>query len=386
MIALGGMLLLTSATPGVDSRPLWGQLEPGPFEVGFRTEARRADRRDRILDSTRSLRLDIWYPAVPSGRSPLSFGDYVRAELGPAIEEDSLRAWLGTAVTGDPAGLSEETSREILASPLRARRDVEQASGRYPLVLWTPRHETTPSQAVLSEYLASRGYMVVAVRREGSRLPYPWEMDSDQQRRATLQLHVADMLEVLRVLRENESIASDHIGVLTWSYAAEMALSFQLSRPEVEMVIGLSADPFAEPGVYRTGLAAELASAPFPASYVVMTESETPDGETRQAPRVLQELAAESYFVRFRGLSHGNFNVLEGMIPGVYGLTNIQPWSTGGNAARRGYETIAQYVAGFLDHGLRRMPAGVTPPWKREEAGGPVATTRFPPARSRTLR
>lgn len=296
--------------------------------MGFRTDLEKQTDRPTASDSTPAIRLDIWYPAELNEEPPMRFGDYVRHELGAATGEDSLKAWLAAAVTGDPAGLSLAVSGAI-SSPMRARLNAPRALGRHHLLLWAPRHETTPAQSVLSEYLASHGYVVVASRREGARLPYPWEMKTDDERHATIREHMSDMRRVVRALRVDTAIAFDRLGVLTWSYAAEMASLLQMETPEVAMVVGLSSDPFAEPGVYRTGVAAEIPSTAVPATYVVMTESTGPDGVKRQAPRLLRQLRAESYFVRFHGLSHGNFNVLEGMIPGVFGIADVQPWSRG---------------------------------------------------------
>jgi dienelactone hydrolase len=60
--------------------------------------------------------------------------------------------------------------------------------------------------------------------------------------------------------------------------------------------------------------------------------------------------------VTFPTLAHGNFNVLEGLLPELAGVTAVQPWSEGGPAARGGYQTIAQSVVALLDKVLQGAP------------------------------
>lgn len=40
---------------------------------------------------------------------------------------------------------------------------------------------------------------------------------------------------------------------------------------------------------------------------------------------------------------------MEGMLPGVLGLSKVQPWSKGGTEAQLGYETICAIILSYLN-------------------------------------
>jgi len=308
----------------------------------------------------------------------MRFREYVMHELGPTTSEEAARSWLGISVSGDGEKLSTGLADSILGAPMAAALDAPEVDGLFPLVVWAQRHETTSAQSVLSEYLASHGYRVVVARFNGARLAYPWELRTDDERRQTFAAHLSHLDVAVRSIQA--SAGATPVAVLTWSYAAEMAAALQSTHDNVTMVIGLSSNPLAEAGVYHAeGVLSRIPVEELSANYVVMTEAVGADGTARTAPAVLAQLPAWSAFVRFNGLSHGNFNVLEGMIPGVYGIQEVQPWSRGGPVARSGYEAIARYVLGFLDFGVGLGPAQPERewPWESEVSGGLVETTLY---------
>lgn len=92
------------ATAG-DGSPLWGQLEPGPYAVGFRQIERSDHSRLHRLpvdmtgtavagERSRPLRISVWYPAEPGAGAPLTLGDYItllgaEGHLGPVTAADA---------------------------------------------------------------------------------------------------------------------------------------------------------------------------------------------------------------------------------------------------------------------------------------------------------
>ncbi len=197
---------------------------------------------------------------------------------------------------------------------------------------------------------------------------------------ATFDTHLAHMDTTIEVLSRHPSSDANRVVLLTWSYGAEVAARVQMDGEGVRMVVGLSSNPLAAAGVYNPdGVLTGLDVTRISANYVVMTEAVAPDGTEREPPSVMSELPAWSAFVRFDELSHGNFNVLEGMIPGLLGITEVQPWSRGGSVAKGGYETVARYVLAFLKYGLEEGNSGPDGlrPWETEAADGPVHTTWY---------
>lgn len=378
MVSVALLLGGCGAEP-VERSPLWGSLEPGDFGVGFRATTHLDDSRTSENGRARGIEAHVWYPAVDGRAGALRFRDYVHhATRIEADDRDALRGWLAVAVTGSATGVAHDTLDLILDALMYARADAAAARGAHPLVLWTVRHETTVAQSVLSEYLASHGYVVAAVRHAGEPLPFPWAMDSTEEKLRTFETHLEDLSAGLKSLLAEPGVDESRIGVLTWSYAAELAPRIQRIHDSVRIVMGLSSNPLATYGLYLGPLAASfLVPEDLSASYVVMTERISGNGQERRPPPILDELASESFFVSFRDLAHGSFNVVEGMIPGVFGISTVQPWSKGGDVARLGYETIARYARAFLDRALRPEAALEPPPWENESPGAFATTTRY---------
>ena len=133
--------------------------------------------REATGETARPMQLAIWYPARPgAGATPLSFGEYVdvamsifgaagalpdggggaRSPLGFLESEGPLRPYF-------PSGVPDSAVRRIRATPTAAVRDAPAASGGgFPVVLsltLSPAME----HSVRFEYLASHGYVVVAM-------------------------------------------------------------------------------------------------------------------------------------------------------------------------------------------------------------------------------
>lgn len=157
-----------ASRPGVE---MWGNLPPGPFDVGFH--------RVRSEHGGRTLLVDTWYPARAS-TNPMRFQDYLElatdlrgAAPGFPSAAGSVAATLSTAISGDPSAVAPAMVQRVLRTGMAATREAAPAAGRFPLVLWTPRYGTTAAQAVLSEYLAARGFIVAFARPESEgKLPF----------------------------------------------------------------------------------------------------------------------------------------------------------------------------------------------------------------------
>ncbi len=147
-----GLIWLTMTVLAIGCTPhsesfLWGSLRPGRYAVGFRSEV------------SGGVRIDVWYPALQDGKPSMSFGDYVTHELGLDSRSTEAHDWLATSISGSGSGVQTEALDSVLGSGMTARLDAPELEGPFPLVIWSPRLETTPAQSVLAEYLASHGYL-----------------------------------------------------------------------------------------------------------------------------------------------------------------------------------------------------------------------------------
>lgn len=384
--ALVFLILIGCQEPPATS-PLWGHLEPGPYDVGLRQltfiESTRDDSQLDAQAERRPIEVVLWYPAMHNKeQSRLQFQDYVH--LLPQFREtrqpDARYQWLSTGISGDANAVGRDTLDLILNAAMHASQSASPVSGEFPLVLWTMRHETLVAQSVLCEYVASHGYVVAAARYAGPALPMPWALETEEEKHATFATHLQDLTFALESLEQEPMIDASRVSVLTWSYAAEQAPRIQMDHANVKLVIGLSSNPLSPAGLYQgTQAATHLDADRLDVPYIIMTERLGFNGQERTPPAILTELPAESYFVRFDELSHGNFNTLEGMLPGVWEINTVQPWSRGGDVAQLGYETISRYVLTFLNHYLKAeaVPGDVERAWEAELPPGFVTVTRY---------
>ena len=221
---------------------LWGHLHSGPHAVGFRVEQ----------GNDQHGELHIWYPAVDGSSQKLTLSDYLRlshdlegAEPGFEHDDAALRKTLSTAVTGAASTLDDKLCNELLALPSAATRDATPSSGKFPLVFWTHRYATTAAQSVLSEYLASFGFVVVnAPESSAPAMPYELTTPADKTREfARLQTRLQ---QALAYSRRMPNVQPGEVAVLAWSYAGESAFALQQSEPNVRLVIGLSTNVLAQ--------------------------------------------------------------------------------------------------------------------------------------------
>jgi hypothetical protein len=218
-------------------------------------------------------------------------------------------------------------------------------------VLWTPRYATTVAQSVLSEYLASRGFVIAFVRPErGGRLPF--ELPSPGDRRAELDARVADMRAALDQLSQQANVDPARIGVIAWSYTGEMAVRLQQEEPRIVFVAGMSTNLLKD-WVYDPAALRNLEGSALTAAYAVFAEAPTP---TRAAGVSSGGVAA--YTLEFPGLAHGSFNTLEGFMPSRFGIPTALKWAHSGPAGVEGYEATAVLLTRLVRHHLERAPRG----------------------------
>jgi dienelactone hydrolase len=332
---------------GATAPSLWGSLDVGSYAVGFRSDSVRPA-------SGGAIRIDTWYPARAAAPRPLRFGDYLRlsddirgATQGFPSSPGSLGATLAATMTGDSAGLAAEVIDQILAAEMAAGRSTPEAPGRFPLVLWTPRYATTVAQSVLSEYLASHGFVVAFARPLANEGRLPFELPTRDAKLVEQEKRVRDMRVALTALEVRPNVDASSIGVIAWSYTGDMASRFQQGEPRVALVAGLSTGLLGDL-VYPDTAALSAERPLINAVFAVLTQRGT---EPTRRPRELGRARA-AYFIEFPGVAHGSFNALEGFIPSLRRIERVQPWSQSSMAGARSYEATAVILKRLLRHHL----------------------------------
>ncbi|MEO8191693.1 MAG: hypothetical protein ABI682_15275 [Acidobacteriota bacterium] len=229
--------------------PLWGDLEPGPHAVGFRQLerydysrvhrlARDLDGRPRAGERARPIRVSIWYPAEPSSRAPLTWGDYAAMAAGEerfgSLTPERVRLGQDT-VFGFPLfrDLHPDQRRRLAAIPAAAVRDAVPLRGPFPLVLYSLG--STFLAHVTPEHLASHGYVVVQSPRVGATAGLPPE----NRDREDLVTKIRDIDFLIDVMHEFPAADVHRLGAVGFSAGGRWALSEAMQNPDVRAVVSL---------------------------------------------------------------------------------------------------------------------------------------------------
>jgi dienelactone hydrolase len=250
--ALAAVLAFSAGeSSGASPSPLWGQLEPGPYAVGFRQlerydysrpyrPARGLDGKPRAGERARPMRISIWYPAgtVPAGSKPLTFGDYVAMvagenSFGPLTEAQIARGERTFFQFPVFREMSSEQRERLKAMPGRAFRDAPAAPGKFPLILYSLGSAALAH--VTPEYLASHGYVIAQMPRIGAFSGLP----ADGLDARDLESKIRDMDFLLASMHDFPSADLGNVGVVGFSAGGRWGLS-ELMRPgDVHAMVSL---------------------------------------------------------------------------------------------------------------------------------------------------
>ena len=374
-----------SAAAGQDGEPpwLWGELAPGPYAVGLRVTELGPDAADvpgtpgdSALPFASGARVFTWYPTDPHepGGEPVTLADLYALQEDEATTPEIIAGWLRDDTE---AGLDGEALDAVLSSPLAAQLDRTPAAGRFPLVVWGARHGVPTSQAVLVEYLASHGWVVGFAWPIGATPPMPWERHGRDVLVRTLASY-ASMLD--RSLDEHLGLAfvdPDFVAAIGWSYGGESVFGLQQRRPEIDLIVSLSATTVSG-WLFADATGPDPNDLRVPLAYVTQ-RSASVGGSGDPRPALLSRTPHGVWFVSFNRIAHSNFGFLNGMVPGVLEIDRATRWSVGGEDARFGYESIARATLEALSN-RERLPA-VDSEWVRSLPSECAEVERFDPAR-----
>lgn len=159
----------------------WGDLTPGPFQVGV-TQRWVVDSTRRLPDGGpdlpyRPVLLNLWYPTAEGRGAPFPYHDYFDGAIRAAGASPGLSAYAPRLVAyqrdiawrelaGAPRDETPPRLRArieaFLRAPSAAYRDAALPQGTIPVVVYTQGSQSSmDDNVVLCEYLASRGYLVV---------------------------------------------------------------------------------------------------------------------------------------------------------------------------------------------------------------------------------
>jgi len=122
-------------------------------------------------ERARPMQTLVWYPARAGGK-PMSAASYLELDAGEddfTLDAATLKQRTADMFEQIDTSMGAGWRRDTLARPMAAVRDAAAATGSFPLVVYAPSHNASPTEnADLCEYLASQGYVVVASASRGT--------------------------------------------------------------------------------------------------------------------------------------------------------------------------------------------------------------------------
>lgn len=226
------------------SSTLWGDLKPGPYAVGFRVvNTNDSSRRVERLQSARPLQISVWYPAHRSEHHPtLHYKDYFllsASELKFEPLQDSAKDTVIKQYKDilKSNGISESAADAWFATAMTAKRDAKPQEGKFPLIIiGQGNFQSAHHQAILSEYIASHGY-VVATTPSQTRISGP--LTSEDQIFPSMEEQSRDMGVAIESFRNDPTVDIQQIGIVGHSFGARSAFLMLVRDPRVKALVSL---------------------------------------------------------------------------------------------------------------------------------------------------
>lgn len=348
-----------------------GPHQTGTFEELWIDQAREETTTSKPGDK-RHLMVQIWYPATFDAAASKRAPYILHRELYP---HDDGAKWM------DAAANVRTTS--VLSAP------IARGSERFPVLIYNPGGGHPPFSATFqTEFLASHGYVVVAIGHTGltriERFPdgYAYKMDAndpnlpeprsegsfdveqfrrqiDRYAQLMMPVHVQDIAFVLDRLRELNAergnrfygrLNLDDVGSLGWSLGG--ALSLQASRDEPRIKAAMNLDGWLYTDVQKSGThrpIMQMHGGGFPASQraeQVAAERELSLVADSMFWQLYSKTDADWYDLTLARAEHGHFS----------DRTLFEPADVSLMHPRLAHDIVNRYTLEFFDKYLKRSP------------------------------
>ncbi|HEV7814623.1 MAG TPA: CocE/NonD family hydrolase, partial [Janthinobacterium sp.] len=169
----------------------------------------------------------VWYPAAGRGWS-MHYRDYV-STMGSEERfdaPDEARREINAAITEYTSGPRGPVVKRALEHPMYARRDADPLPGKFPVLIYAPSYGASAMEnADLCEYLASRGYIVLASASMGARSR---GMTSDLEGVETQATDIAFLIGQAATMKQADM---EHVAVIGFSWGG-LANVFAAARDD----------------------------------------------------------------------------------------------------------------------------------------------------------
>ncbi len=319
--------------------PFWAGLEPGDFDVGYEHAALRDYARPFQAegeDRARPIELSIWYPArAREDGEPLPLRRYVEGS-----DPDALV--LRLSASGHR--LSEADVEYVVATPTLAFDRAPHMPGPFPLLVFGTGL-TAPAylNTVLAEYLASHGYVVVAIPSIPAREDVRPNFDA-----LAVETQLRDMEFVIHWMHDYPETDIERLGLVAWGFGGVAQALLQMKNADVNAVVSLDGGTGYAYGseLLKTSLYFEPMRATAPFFHV--TDSRE---QTHRVPKHFDyydaTLRGPSMFLTVEDLAHTELVSLTSVVPHA-----VFPNASSPDVLRR-YALICRYVESFLSDTMK---------------------------------
>jgi len=331
----------------------FGDLEPGPFAVGYKVisthdygrtfDTPKYNYKGEFQEGERArpMLVSVWFPAArPAASEPMEYGEYYYPPSDDALTADERKTALDRVKAGLGPNVDAADFDRLMAMPTAVVKRAKPADGAFPLLVFAQGFGQQPSsQNILSEYLASHGYIVASSPSQGHRGPMTFsQIGSESQ--------LQDMEFIIRLLHDFPSLDRNRLGVMGFSYGGIPCALLMMKNSDVDAFLSL--DSSIGTGAGFTG----LFQSPFfnpddLRSAVLHLYTDPAQGEFNSS--FLDSLEyAPTYVIKLENLRHADFSSygkIASMVPNFGG--RFVPEVKGD--PDQGQTMVARYALEFFD-------------------------------------
>ena len=337
-----------------DNLPLWGDLDPGQYGVGFTIRSQydysRAFRPEMMFggrryqgETARPVQILVWYPSsVKAGSKRMPYREYLH--LG--MRELSFEA----LTAEDKRKAEEEYKRGMPAENLKAYEwlmgaatasvaEAPKAKGMFPLVIYaTGGGGRAYNNSIMCEYLASHGYVVAALPSIGAYRAKPNFEAID------FEGYARDIEFVLSVMRTFPNTDAKNASIIGHSMGGTCSVIVQMRNMNLRAAVYLDTV-----GIYKDFVKWDALAFRAPQLYLARKAVNNP-----ALIKDVKNAAVHSFLWGGDYVHHFSF-CADGMIADVI----LDPKPKHASELKALYENGCRYTLSFLNGYLKSDPKGI---------------------------
>ena len=353
--------LILISTTGFSKSTLWGNLEKN-HNVGFISLSTYDYSRSAIFDQDmtgkvrgtadlspgRQMRISVWYPSASDGKK-MTYADYLN-ELANEIDFTEVTDLKRSQVLDKVVALyrdyqrndtfSKENLMKLMRIEMESVRNAKPQKGKFPLLIF-PHWFSPMDGAIMSEYVASQGFVVATTSMKGT------DSVSPEITARGLEAISADINFIINQLSSLSYVDVTRVAVMGVGFNATGALAAMKDASSIDAFVSLDGGiiTISEMQMFQQRGDVNLLSLAKPMLFI-----------NAPHPSVKPELAdffkySDRHYITYSKMSEYYFlnnGMLESIVPGIIG--------TPPGDVKAGFQSAARNVSNFLKYALKEDP------------------------------